>query len=144
MTYHGVMQKRSWVCLVAGLCCAFAACSSSDSAASLGSAKGLIAVDGKPRTARSCAIAGAGASQVLRLTLDDGSVLRLPVNEAAVYVSLDGKDQGTRIDCEKAVAGATGGDTFYKGSITRTCKSEELRVELSAVVDCKSLVAPAK
>jgi hypothetical protein len=96
----------------------------------------MIAIDGAARKATSCLVAGLAAEEVLRIRLDDDSLLTIPVQEAAVYYSSSGGDRGDKLACEESRSDASASEGFFQGSLNRKCSGGSPKIELSLVVRC--------
>jgi hypothetical protein len=124
------------ILLASGLVVAAAGCSKGNEGSARGTAKGMIAVDGAARKSTSCLVAGLAADEVLRIRLDDDSLLTIPVQEAAVYYSGSGGDRGDKLTCEESRSDASASEGFFEGSLNRKCSGGSPKIELSLVVRC--------
>ena len=98
-----------------GSCLGAASCSER-SGLSL-SVTGTITLGGQPRAIRQCAMEGSRRkhNSMLVLTLDNGAVFKLPINEGSPMLD------GTATPCNKTTQVGAGTDHSYHGQIAATC-----------------------
>lgn len=87
-------------------------------------ASGTIEIDGKPRTAKSCAISGSGADTVLSLTLDEGPAIKLPIHEGGASIG------SAKLECTESNLDGEGSGQHFHGSIERDCGRLKLKLTM--------------
>ena len=99
-------------------------------------ADGSVSLDGKPRTVKECRAEGKTAELTVRLGLDDGSVVAIPVQGGAPTVTPPGKAKIDLTDCDKHAMSGSGSEGHYKGELGIVCKGNGAALDLTLSVDC--------
>jgi hypothetical protein len=99
-------------------------------------AEGNVTLDGKLRTVQGCEVTGKSAELAVRLKLDDGTVVGIPIHGGASTVEPSGKPKVELNDCERRSTSGSGNEGHYKGTIGLTCKGNGAALELTLNVDC--------
>ncbi len=105
-------------------------------------ADGTVTTGGTAHTVKGCEIVGdKPIEEAAKLTLDDGEIVTMPINEGRVFLSKDPKVKGLELPCPKGGGSSEGGGEgahYLKGTFEKSCATEagDVTLQMKLTLEC--------